>query len=135
MAHVLRHTYRWSERDDDGNVVQHVANAGTPVSDLPKEVQEAVKGTRAMTVDEKRFDAANNNILPLSALEDAEEQEVEVPRYTPVRSPQSQIGDNRSQEERVKQATQLAQGDANEASGTADDSDDKKSAKKSTDKK
>lgn len=127
MAKVMASTYRWSE-EKDGEVEHHVLRPGDDPGDLPKDVRKDLE-KRKLVVDEKRFDKSNGVVLPPGyEVEDdevveAEEEDEELPRNTPVRTV-SQLADTRDEEERKKQAEGT---DPNESK----DSNSKKSSKKS----
>lgn len=113
MAKVMASTYQYV--NDDGEMV--TLRPGDDPKDLPKDVRKDLEDARLIE-DEKRMTADGYRKTAQQLMEEGEEEEEEqLPRFTPVRS-QSQL---------VNQTSEIQEGNPDE--------DDKKSSSSKGDKK
>lgn len=99
MAEKIAGVYRTSKLNDDGTVEHTVLRPGDDVKGIADEDKEDLKGSK-LVVDEKRLTEDGLRKTP----EQVEDEEETLPRFTPVRTPQSQFADNRDEETRQEQA-------------------------------
>lgn len=104
MAKVLVSEYRYAEAQDDGTVKHTVLRPGDDPKDLPKEVRKELEDQK-LIMDEKRYDSRNGVVIPLAELEDSdEEEEEEIPRNTPIRTPSQLAGSREAQAKALEES-------------------------------